>query len=182
MKTRALVNKIKLLFPVLCSAVAFAQQNPGEWLTWSSASNTISISYPKEWTEKKLNAGEIVAFVAPKTDEKDTYPDMLVLRAFPDSGIKDLARLKDFARGTLSSRWNFKMVSSQKLGTGDRQYIKSVAEDSKRNVVLVMYTFLKNDRIIFLTLNVEKRNYEKYKSAGQRAFDSLEVRKDWIPE
>jgi hypothetical protein len=171
---------MNLLLQLFFSA-AIAQQKDG-WLTWTNGDNSISISYPKEWTEKKLNAGEIVAFVAPKTNEKDHYPDMLVLRAFPDSGIKDIDKLKNFARNTLNRDWNFKMISSQKLGTGEKQYIKSVAEDSKRNVVLAMYTLLKDDKIFFLTLNVEKRNYEKYKSAGQDAFDSLVINKAWIKE
>jgi hypothetical protein len=38
----------------------------------------------------------------------------MVLRAFPDSGIKDIGRLKNFAQSTLSPKWNFKITSSQK--------------------------------------------------------------------
>lgn len=173
--------KLHLFFLSLFVIASSTQQKDG-WLTWNNADNTISISYPKEWTETKLNAGEIVAFVAPKTNAKDSYPDMLVLRAFPDSGIKDINRLKNFARSTLSPEWNFKITSSQKIKAGDKEYIKSVAEDNKRQVVLAMYTLLKEDRIFFLTLNVEKRNYERYKSAGQRVFDSLVIGRAWIRE
>ena len=174
-------HRITVFFLSILSAAVYAQPKE-EWLTWANVRNTVSISYPKDWSEVKLNAGEIVAFVAPKTDAKDTYPDMLVLRAFPDSGIKDIDRLKNFASGTLSKEWNFKMVSSEKVTAGDKQYIKSVAEDSKRNVVLVMYTLLKEDKIFFLTLNVEKRNYEKYKSISQHAFDSMLIERAWIPK
>lgn len=174
-------NRINLFLLLLLAAPAFAQQKDG-WVAWTSADKTVSISYPKEWTEKKLNAGEIVAVVAPKTDAKDTYPDMLLLRAFPDSGIKDINRLKNFAQSTLSPEWNFKIISTEKLGKGDKQYIKSVAEDNKRKVVLAMYTLLRDDKIFFLTLNVEKRNYEKYKSIGQHAFDSMVIGKAWIVE
>ncbi len=181
MKFCAGVNKRNVFFLLLFSVTVYAQQKEG-WLTWNNGDNTISISYPKEWTETKLNAGEVVAFLAPKTSAMDKYPDMLVLRSFPDSGIKDINRLKNFARNTLSPEWNFKITSSQKLATGDKQYIKSVAEDRKRNVVLVMYTLLKDDKIFFLTLNVEKKNYERYKSAGQRAFESLAIGRSWVPE
>src|SRR5689334_10305084 len=155
--------KIILFFLLLSSASVYAQQKDG-WLTWSNGDKTISISYPKDWTERKLNAGEIIAFIAPKSSAQDSYPDMIVLRSFPDSGIKDINRLKDFARHTLSPDWNFKITSSEKITAGNREYIKSIAEDKRRNVVLVMYTMLKEDHIFFLTLNVEKRNYEKYKS------------------
>lgn len=154
-------------------AFSFQTQQKDGWLTWNNNSNTITISYPKDWTEAKLNAGEIVAFLAPKTDSKDNYPDMILLRAFPDSGIKNIDGLKDFAQKTLSPKWNFKITSSQKIKTADKEYIKSIAEDDKRGVVLLMYTLLKEGRIFFLTLNVEKRNFERYKSVGQHAFDSL---------
>src|SRR5262245_51276780 len=130
--------KITLLFLSLSASSVYGQQK-SEWLTWSNADKTISISYPKEWTEKKLNAGEIVAFIAPKTNAQDSYPDMIVLRTFPDSGIKDIDRLKNFARNTLSPDWNFKITSSQKIAEGKKEYIKSIAEDSRRNVILIMY-------------------------------------------
>src|SRR5829696_4222976 len=106
-------NKISLFFLSLFVVAVNAQQKDG-WLTWNSADKNISILYPKEWTETKLNTGEIVAFVAPKSNAKDIYPDMLVLRAFPDSGIKDINRLRNFARNTLSPEWDFKIISSQK--------------------------------------------------------------------
>src|SRR5688500_2824663 len=172
------INKLHVIFLSLFAVAVYAQQ--GEWHMWNSADNTLSISYPDEWIEMKLNAGEIVAFVAPKTDANDKYPDMLVLRAFPDSGIKDIDRYKNFAKSTLSPKWNFKITSSQKITAGKKEYIKSVAEDSKRNVVLVMYTLLKEDKIFFLTLNIEKRNHESYKTIGQRAFDSLAIGRQWV--
>src|SRR6185503_10377532 len=149
---RKRINKLHVVFLSLFAVAVYAQQKGG-WHIWNNGDNSISISYPDEWTEMKLNAGEIVAFVAPKTDSKDKYPDMLVLRAFPDSGIKDINHYKNFAQSTLSPKWNFKITSSQKITAGKTEYIKSVAEDTKRNVVLVMYTLLKEDKIFFLTLN-----------------------------
>jgi hypothetical protein len=178
---RKRINKLHLVFLSLFAVAVYAQQK-GEWHIWNNADSTLSISYPDEWTEMKLNSGEIVAFVAPKTDVNDKYPDMMVLRVFSDSGIKDINHYKSFAQTTLSPKWNFKMTSSQKITAGKKEYIKSVAEDSKRNVVLVMYTLLKEDKIFFLTLNVEKRNYESYKSVGQRAFDSLTIGRLWIKD
>jgi hypothetical protein len=178
---RQRINKLHIVFLSLFAVAVYAQQKGG-WHIWNNADNTIAISYPDEWTEMKLNAGEIVAFVAPKTNADDKYPDMLVLRAFPDSGIKDINKLKDFAKSTLSPKWNFKITSSQKITAGKTEYIKSVAEDTKNNVVLLMYTLLKEDKIFFLTLNVEKRNYESYKSVGQRAFDSLTIGRLWIKD
>jgi len=175
------INKLHVVFLSMFAMAVYAHQK-GEWHTWTNADKTISISYPDEWTEMKLDAGEIVAFVAPKTDVNDKYPDMLLLRAFPDSGIKDIDHYKNFAQSTLSPKWNFKITSSQKITTGKTEYIKSIAEDNKRDVVLVMYTLLKEDRIFFLTLNVEKRNYENYKSVGQRAFDSLAIGRQWVTE
>lgn len=162
------------LFPFFFAFSFEAQQKDG-WLTWNNSANTITISYPKDWAETELNAGEIVAFVAPKTGAKDIYPDMFVLRAFPDSGVKNIDQLKIFAQKTLSSKWDFKITSSQKIKTADKEYIKSVAEDSKRGVVLVMYTMLKESRIFFFTLNIEKGNFEHYSPIGQRAFDSLTI-------
>ena len=174
MKSVAHLNRLyTIFFTVFLSSVS-AQQKEG-WLTWNNTANTITISYPKDWTETKLNAGEIVAFIAPKTDAKDSYPDMMVLRAFPDSGIKDIGRLKNFAQSTLSPKWNFKITSSQKIKSSDKEYIKSVAEDSKRKIVLVMYTLLKEGHIFFFTLNVEKRNYERYAASGQHTFESLTI-------
>ena len=174
------MKKTYLLFlSLFFSFACYGQQSEG-WLTWNNADNTVSISYPKEWTEQKLNAGEIIAFTAPKDNAEDHYSDMLVLRAFPDSGMKSIDSLKNYARTTLSPQWNFKITSSKKIVTKDTEYIKSVAEDKEKKVVLVMYTLLKEDKIYFLTLNIEKRNYEKYKSEGDRAFESLEVKRGWI--
>jgi|KBSSwiStaDraftv2_1062776.scaffolds.fasta_scaffold1722273_1 hypothetical protein len=180
MKSFAKLDKLHLIFFSLFAVALYAQQQKDGWFTWTSGDRSVSVSYPKEWSELKLNAGEIIAFAAPKTDAKDSYPDMLILRSFPDSGIKNIDRLKNFARNTLSPDWNFKMVSSRKITAAGKEYIQSVAEDSKKNVVLLMYTMLKADKIFFLTLNVEKRNYEKYKPVGERVFDSLVISQAWI--
>jgi hypothetical protein len=179
-QTKFDVKKINLFFFLLFFACTSYGQQKGGWLTWNNADNTISISYPKEWNELKLDGGEIVAFTAPKDNPQDKYPDMLVLRAFPDSGEKNIDRLKDFARTTLSPAWNFKITSSQKIVTKDMEYIKSIAEDKGRKVVLVMYTLLKGDKIYFLTLNVEARNYERYKTVGDQAIESLVIKKTWV--
>src|SRR5690349_674530 len=122
------INKLHVVFLSLFAIAVYARQK-GEWRIWTNADKSISISYPDEWTELKLDAGELVAFVAPKTDANDKYPDMLVLRAFPDSGIKDLDHFKNFAKSTLSPKWNFEMTSSVKMTSGKKVYIKSVAED-----------------------------------------------------
>src|ERR1044071_7776313 len=93
------IIKLHVVFLSLFAMAVYAQQK-GEWHMWNNADKTLSISYPDAWTKMKLNSGELVAFVAPKTDANDHYPDMLVLRAFPDSGIKDINRLKNFAKST----------------------------------------------------------------------------------
>jgi hypothetical protein len=174
------MDKINLLFLSLFFAFASLGQQEEGWLSWNNAGNTVSISYPKEWAERKLDAEEIIAFTAPKDNADDHYSDMLVLRAFPDSGMTSIDSLKNFVRTTLSPQWNFKITSSNKIVSKDREYIKSVAEDKEKKVVLVMYTLLKEDKIYFLTLNIEKRNYERYKSVGDRAVESLVIKRAWI--
>ena len=175
------MKKINLLFLGIVSVLNSHGQQKEGWLTWTSADNTISISYPKEWSEIKLNSGEIAGFAAPKDGEQDHYSDMLVLRAFPDSGIKSIDKLRNYAATTLSPEWHFRIMSSQKIVTKAGQYIKSIAEDKGKKVILVMYTLLKEDKIFFLTLNIEKRNYERYKAAGDTAFESLAVKREWVP-
>lgn len=174
------MKTIHLFFLSLFIASASFGQQSEERLTWNSADNTVSISYPKEWTEQKLNAGEVIAFAAPKDNAEDRYPDMLILRAFPDSGLTSIDSLKNYAHTTLNPAFKFKVSSSQKIVAKDKEYIKTIAEEGDGKVILVMYTLLKEDKIYFLTLNIEKRNYEKYKSAGDRAFESLEIKRAWI--
>ncbi|MBK5284612.1 MAG: hypothetical protein JJE25_04365 [Bacteroidia bacterium] len=169
-----------LLFLLLLIGFASHAQQEAGLLTWNNTENTISISYPKEWTELKLNGQEIIAFTAPKDNAEDHYPDMLVLRAFPDSGEKNIDRLKDYARSTLNPEFKFKISFSKKIIAKDKEYIKTIAEKGDGKVVLVMYTLLQEDKIFFLTLNVEKKNYERYKSVGEHAFESLAVKQAWI--
>jgi hypothetical protein len=174
------MKTIHLFFLSLFIASASFGQQSEEWLTWNSADNTVSISYPKEWTEQKLNAGEVIAFAAPKDNTEDHYPDMIILRAFPDSGAKNIDRFKDFARNTLNPDFKFKISSSQKIVAKDKVYIKTVAEEGDGKVILIMYALLKEDKLYFLTLNIEKRNYERYKSVGDGTVESLEIMRAWI--
>jgi hypothetical protein len=157
------------------TGICIAQQKTG-WLKWENSAGNISISYPKEWTELKLNSADIVvAFAAPKDNAKDRDADMMVLRVFPDSGAKSIDQLKDFARKSLNTKWKYKINLNKKIETKDRSYIKSVAEDTENKIILIMYTMLAQDRIFFFTLFTEKKNYEKYMLLGDEAFNSLVI-------
>lgn len=139
-------------------------------MTWKKGN--ISISHPSHWIEFDLGAGKLVTFLAPKESENDHYPDEFSFAVYPNSQNSKLTQLKDFFISNVTQN-NFKLISSEILKENGREYLKAIFDQGE--IRMVAYEFVQGENIYLLTLNIERANYEKFLSIGDKAFQSLKV-------
>ncbi|WP_299821625.1 PsbP-related protein [uncultured Pontibacter sp.] len=171
-------EKIVLLVALLATPlfVKCQTQKKDNIEVWQNSSGSISISHPKDWIKWELNSGEVVAFVTPKDGPDDRFPDMLVLRESVNYMNQSLQDLEESAKRDIKQQPNMELVSSEQVKVGNYTALKTIMDQVTGDELrLINYTYTIGDKIYLLSLSIEKRNFDRFKSIGEASAKSLKV-------
>ena len=150
-----------------------------QFATFQEDQYHISIKYPKDWNAIKGYEGTVVAFISPKEDSLDTFPESLNISvAVPSQATQTLDQYTQLAIKQMNAVFqkDIALMESKPITyAGFPAYLYVIKASGPTGLILKFIWFLKDGKAYTITCAAQVLRYEKYAAKFDEMLRSFSI-------